>query len=255
MDELTDDALTGRFRVFQRRRGHRYSLDDLLTAYAAARARPAPARYLDLGCGIASVLLMVTHKLPDAVPAAGIEAQAQSFELARRNVARNGLSDRVRLVHGDLREAAVRAQVGGPFALITGTPPYFPPGEASPSTDAQRTYARIEMRGGIEAYCAAAADLLAPGGLFVVCVSARAEPRVAPAAQAAGLHVHARREAIPRARRPGLFSVYRLGVEDRPFVEEPPFVARDADGARTEDHHDLRLFFDLPVNRAEAPSP
>jgi tRNA1Val (adenine37-N6)-methyltransferase len=58
-DELSCDALTADFRLFQRRRGHRFSLDDLATAWVAARARPDARVVLDLGCGVASVLLMV----------------------------------------------------------------------------------------------------------------------------------------------------------------------------------------------------
>jgi tRNA1Val (adenine37-N6)-methyltransferase len=251
-DPLTDDALTGSFRVWQRKRGHRYSLDDLVTAYEAARAAPRAAAYLDLGCGVGSVLLMVASKLP-AATLAGIEAQAVSVDLVRRNVARNGVE--ATLVHGDLRDPAVRAQAGGPFDLITGTPPYFPPSEASPSTDAQRTYARLEMRGGVEAYLDAAAALLAPGGTFVCCVSERAVPRVAPGADAAGLRVRGVRRAIPREGRDPLFRVFTFRHEPGPALEAPPLIARDASGARTEDHHALRDFFGFARPRAEAPSP
>jgi tRNA1(Val) A37 N6-methylase TrmN6 len=38
-DELTLDALAGRWRIYQLRNGHRFSADDLLTAWTA----PAPA--------------------------------------------------------------------------------------------------------------------------------------------------------------------------------------------------------------------
>ncbi|MDD9940034.1 MAG: methyltransferase domain-containing protein [Myxococcales bacterium] len=43
LDDLTDDALTGGFRVFQRRRGHRYSLDDCVTAWEAGMLFPGAA--------------------------------------------------------------------------------------------------------------------------------------------------------------------------------------------------------------------
>ena len=82
-DELTSDAITASFRLLQRRRGHRFSLDDLATAWEAARARPEAQRYLDLGCGVGSVLLMVAWKLP-AARVLGVEAQEISFALAKR---------------------------------------------------------------------------------------------------------------------------------------------------------------------------
>ena len=43
---LTDDAITADFRIWQRRRGHRYSLDDVATAWVAVQARPAARRVL-----------------------------------------------------------------------------------------------------------------------------------------------------------------------------------------------------------------
>ena len=261
LGELTDDALTGAMRVWQRRRGHRYSLDDVATAWEAARARPDACSYADLGCGIGSVLLMVAHKLPSDARIVGVEAQAQSFELATRNVARNGeaLARRVRLFHGDLRAPELGETLEGPFELVTGTPPYLPPGSGSPSTDAQRTYARLEMRGGVEDYLAAAARVLAPSGRFVVCCDARRPERALEGGRAAGLVAVRRRDVIPRAGHKGaLFTVWTFAHEstsEAPLVVEPPLVTRDEHGGRTEEAHALRRFFDLPVNEAEPPSP
>lgn len=254
LGELTDDAIAGDWRIWQRRRGHRYSLDDVATAAVAARSRPEATSYLDLGCGVGSVLLMVSYRLGSQARIAAVEAQAMSVELARRNLARNGLAERVALVHGDLRDRDL--SLGGPYALITGTPPYLPPGSGSPSPDPQRTYARLEMRGGIEDYLAAAARWLAPGGLFVACCDARRPERAIEGAEAAGLHPVRRQDVVPRAGRKGaLFTVWSFTREPAPLVEAEALVARDADGARTEASHALRELFDLPVNRAEPASP
>lgn len=256
LGELTDDAIAGSWRVWQRRRGHRYSLDDLATAWEAARARPAAARYADLGCGLGSVLLMVTHKLPADAQVAAVEAQAISAELARRNLARNGLAERVRLVQGDLRDSGLLEQLGGArFDLVTGTPPYLPPESASPSTDAQRTYARLEMRGGVEAYLAAAVGILADEGRLVVCCDARRPDRALQGGRAASLFAVRRRDVVPREGHPALFTVWTFAREESPLDHEPPLIARDAAGGRTRIAHDLRRFFDLPVNEAEPPSP
>ena len=43
-DELTSDAITASFRLIQRRRGHRFSVDDLATAWEAARVAPPERR-------------------------------------------------------------------------------------------------------------------------------------------------------------------------------------------------------------------
>lgn len=249
MDQLTDDAVAGDWRIYQRKRGHRFSLDDVVTAWEAANAKPEARRYLDLGCGIGSVLLMVAYKLSRDATILGVEAQPVSIELARRNVERNGV--RAHLLHADLRDVALE----GDYDLITGTPPYMPRQSGTPSTDPQRTYARMEMRGGIEEYIAAAARVLAPEGLFVACCDARRPERALEGAGAAGLSAVRKRDVIPRAGHKGpLFTVWTFAREGE-LVEAEPLFARDEGGGRTEAAHKLRRFFDLAVNRAEAPSP
>ncbi|MEO5969652.1 MAG: hypothetical protein ABIQ95_06965, partial [Bdellovibrionia bacterium] len=49
------DALSGHFRVFQLKKGHRYSTDDVLTAWYGTTWCPSASKALDLGSGIGSV--------------------------------------------------------------------------------------------------------------------------------------------------------------------------------------------------------
>jgi tRNA1(Val) A37 N6-methylase TrmN6 len=256
--ELSDDAIAGDYRIWQRVRGHRYSLDDVATAWEAAQlALPHASRLLDLGCGIGSVTLMLAYAFP-AATITGIEAQEISFELARRNITRNELDTRIELVFGDLREVAPRMEPQ--FDLVTGTPPYFDPQKSSPSTDSQRTHARIEMRGGIEEYLRAGAQCLAASGRMVVCGDARRPDRVQTGAKAAGLQLLTRRDVVPRAGKSALFTIWTLArisndAERGEVIEHEPLVTRDENGARTEQAHALRRFFGLKVNEAEGPSP
>jgi len=242
---LTDDALTRDFRVYQRAKGHRFSSDDLATAFVAWHARPSAKRVLDLGCGLGSVLLHLAWKMPDAT-FVGIEAQAMSFELLRRNVARAGIAHRVAIHHGDLRDDDAIEKLGRDFDLVTGTPPYFPPGAASDAMDEQRAYARIEYRGGVEAYVATASRVLARDGTVVLCGAALANARVQDAAASAGLALHARCDVIPREREPPLFSVWTL-ARDRVASEArtSSMTLRDAAGERTADARALRAFSGL----------
>lgn len=255
-DPLSDDAITADFRVYQRVRGHRYSLDDVLTAWVAARRAPEAQRVLDLGSGIGSVALMLAWKLPLA-HLATIEAQEISFALQRRNLQRNGVDTRVGAVHGDFREAAVCARVGEGFDLVTGTPPYFPKEATLPSSDPQKAHARVELRGGVEAYLEAAARVVRPGGVVVVCADARRPERVLGVAEPLGLVVEQELVVHPREGKPALFSVWTLTrAATQPAHPHTParFVARSEDGARTEAQYELRAFFGL-TQRRDAASP
>ena len=248
-DDLSLDALTADVSVFQRTKGHRFSSDDVVTAWVAMQVCPTPRTVLDLGCGLGSVLLHLAWSAPDAT-LVGVEAQECSFALAVRNIAHNHLGDRVAVHLGDLRAPEIVASLGDPFELVTGTPPYFPVTTATEAMDVQRAYARIEFRGGMEAYLDAGAHLLAPDGWLVVCGDADADGRVERAAQQMSLAIHRRDVVVPRAGRAPLFAVWALRHSDANasavVPEERTVTMRDADGARTADARALRAFSGFP---------
>lgn len=240
-DVITHDAITADFRILQRRRGHRYSLDDLATAATACAAAPRARRYLDLGAGIGSVLLMVTWKLrPGRV--VGVEALSQSVALARRSLARDGVA--ATLLLGDHRE--VTRGLEERFDLVTGTPPYLPANTALASPDPQRAAARIELRGGVEDYLASASRVIAEGGRVVVCADGRRPERVERGARDAGLTPILRRDVWPHpAAAHPLFAVWVLmrGGGGAPTHER--LLVRGPDGEQTAEARALRATFGL----------
>jgi tRNA1Val (adenine37-N6)-methyltransferase len=237
---LTDDLLTRDVRVYQRQKGHRFSSDDIATAFVAHGTKPDAKQVLDLGCGLGSVLLCLAWKLPEA-QLIGVEAQAVSFELLRRNVERSGFEERVEIIHGDLRDDCLPLGASRDFDLITGTPPYFPPDSAIEAEDEQRAFARIEYRGGVEAYIGAGARLLAPAGALVLCGDARVGERTTSAAAEAGLFVIARLDVVPRVGKGPLFSVWTLSFADAPCAVST-LTLRGASGEPTADAALLREF-------------
>ena len=245
-DALTSDAITGSYRLLQRRRGHRFSVDDLATAWEAARNAAEAATFLDLGCGVGAVLLMVAWRLPEA-RGFGIEAQEESVALARRNIDENGLTARVTLLHGDLRDVT-RTFPHPACELVTGTPPYLPVGTALASPDPQRAAARLELRGGVEDYLAAAARVLARTGIVVLCSDGRAPERVLRGADAAGLTPVRRLDVVPRAAaKDPLFSVWTCARAAAGPLERDRIVLRDERGERTAASLAMRRFFGLSM--------
>ncbi len=228
--------LTGDWRLFQKQVGHRWSLDDLVTAWIATR-RIDPDRALhalDLGTGLGSVLLMVAWKLPNA-ELVGIEAQADRAAMGRRSIAYNGVEGRCRILDGDLRTVTAQELTGAPFQLVTGTPPYFPRGTGTESAKAHATPCRFEVRGGVEDYLEAAQRVLAPGGEIVVCTSALEQDRVTFAIRELGLHRREHWDIVPREGKQVLVmvdvvtdvateeSLQSLVVRDRASVWTPEF--------------------------------
>ncbi|MBX3258257.1 MAG: methyltransferase [Labilithrix sp.] len=241
-EPITLDGLTASFRIFQRKRGHRHSTDDLLTAWYALEKAGAPARALDLGTGIGSVGLIVLSAMPPEGRLTCIEAQAVSHRFLLENVRANEVGDRVDARHGDLRELALVEK----FPLVTGSPPYFDVAAGIVPADSQKAHARFELRGDVRDYARAAKRHLEPDGLFVFCFPWAQKERALRAARDEGFAVLTHRDVVPRAGLPPLFSLFacRLGAE--PELEEPPFVVRHADGAHTDAMHAVRARFGWP---------
>jgi tRNA1(Val) A37 N6-methylase TrmN6 len=156
-NDVTLDVLTGSWRVFQLKRGHRFSVDDLFTAWRACNALPVAETLLDLGSGIGSVGLSTLAKMrnPHAT-LLGIEAQRVSFQLATASILENNLSERVTFLNGDFR--TIDEILGAHFStrgisevplfdLITGSPPYLPSEKSRNSPDSQKAHCRVELRG------------------------------------------------------------------------------------------------------------
>ncbi|TVQ92981.1 MAG: SAM-dependent methyltransferase [Deltaproteobacteria bacterium] len=238
--EETLDPLAGPWKIFQLRRGHRFSIDDMVTAWRAACARPFARHALDLGCGIGSVGLATLWQLRDPRAAlVGVEAQEVSATLARRTVAYNQLEDRVTIVGGDLRDPQVVPPSLCPaegFQLITGSPPYLPPTGGILPAHPQKAGARFELRGSVYDYCQAAARWLAPDGRFAFVMLA-ADPRTEDAPIQAGLHVVERLDVTFRHGKPPhvavLVCAHRSAIDpDRPR-QTLHLTVRDAEGNET----------------------
>jgi len=233
-DEVTIDALTGGWSIAQRKKGHRHSTDDLLTGWYAGEVVPGARTILDLGAGLGSVGLIALWRAPDATLVA-IEAQEVSFALLEGNIARNDLGDRVRAIHGDLREV----RLAEPFELVTGSPPYWDVSEGVVPADPQKAHARFELRGDVRDYALAARAALAEGGRFVFCFPTVQRARAEAACTAARLAVTRSRDVIPRAGAAPLFTLFAARrAEDggEPHVTEPPHVVRDDHGVPTAMH-------------------
>lgn len=250
----TLDAISGHYRLFQLKNGHRFSTDDVLTAWYGTSWCPAARTVLDLGSGIGAVGMIAAWRLTGA-RFVTVEAQEESVRLARKSAVWNGLEDRYDIRQGDFRDAQV-IRADERFDLVLGSPPYFPLGSGVESEHPQKLACRFEVRGNIADYCATAAQHLAPGGFFA-CVfpisPEEQEARVAAGAKAAGLTLVRRRPIILReGERPllGLFGMMR--ADDLPermrnqTWSEPPLIIRARDGSVHPEYSAVKLSFGFP---------
>lgn len=146
----------GRLTVLQSRSGYRFSIDTLLLADFVSVKRAD--RIVDLGCGNA-VLSLALARLHPSVAITGIELQASMVERARRNVGLNGLDEKIRVVHGDVRGRR-RMPSAASFTVAVCNPPYRKPGSGRVSAEGERRIARHELNGDLGDFVGAASYFL-----------------------------------------------------------------------------------------------
>ena len=244
VEGLRDDAGgAAGWLIAQRKGGHRHSIDDVLTAWYALEKSPRVREHLDLGTGIGTVGLLTLWGMGEGARLACVEAQAVSWRLLQANVGVNGLGGRVESRHGDLRET----EFGRKFPLITGSPPYFPPGTGVLPVDSQKAHARFELRGDVRDYAVAAARQLEVGGWFVLCFPTPQKARALEGIAAAGLRTVRRRDVIPRESLGALFTLFACrhaaDAEGEGEEEEAPLTVRERSGRLTAEMAAVRRGF------------
>lgn len=247
----TLDAISGHFRVFQLRKGHRFSTDDLLTAWYGTAWAPSPRLVLDLGSGIGSVGMIAAWRLA-AARFVTVEAQEDSVRLARKSAAYNGLDDRYGIRQADFRDSgALGAEER--FDLVLASPPYFPVGTGVEGDHPQKIASRFELRGDISDYARVAASHLQPGGFFACVYPEERRAALESAARDAALIVVRRRPVVFREGEPPLVSLFgMMRAEDLPVEmrdrtwAEPRLVIRSADGSIHPEYAAVKLAIGFP---------
>jgi len=245
------DAISGHFRIFQLRKGHRFSTDDVLTAWYGSAWAPSAARVLDLGSGIGSVGMIAAWRLQGA-RFVTVEAQEESVRLARKSAAYNGLVERYDIRHADFRSPDALA-ADERFDLVLGSPPYFPQGTGIEGEHPQKVACRFELRGDIGDYCAVGAAHLAPGGLFACVFPEEQRARLEAAAAAAALAIVRRRPVVFKDGEPPLVTLFAMvpagDLPERMQMQtwvEPALVIRAADDSVHPEYAAVKLSIGFP---------
>lgn len=161
-NERLDELQRNGYYIIQNPEKFCFGMDAvLLTGFAHARAAD---RLLDLGTGTGIIPLLMEAKY-GCRRLTGLEIQPESADMAARSVALNGLSDRIDIVVGDIKEAD-HIFPSASFDCITCNPPYMIGQHGIANPDAPRAIARHEILCTFEDVAAVTAKLLKPGGHF-----------------------------------------------------------------------------------------
>ncbi len=160
--ERLDDLQRNGLKIIQDPERFCFGMDAvLLSGFAGA---PDGGRVLDLGTGTGIIPILMSAKTK-ASELIGLEIQAESADMAERSVRLNNLQDRVKIVHGDIKEAGQVFDAAS-FDVVTSNPPYMINSHGLQNPDAPKAIARHEVLCDLEDVVKAAARCLKSGGKF-----------------------------------------------------------------------------------------
>lgn len=161
-NERLDDLQRNGYQIIQHPGRFCFGMDAvLLTGFAHAGKED---RLLDLGTGTGIIPILMEAKYHCA-HLTGLEIQPESADMAARSVALNGLSDKIDIVTGDIKEADFLFPSAS-FDCITCNPPYMIGSHGITNPEEPKAVARHEILCTFEDVAAQTAKLLKPGGHF-----------------------------------------------------------------------------------------
>lgn len=160
--ERLDDLQVNGYEIIQHPGKFCFGMDAVLISNFARVKRGERALDLGTGTGIIPILLTAKTEGKDFV---GLEIQEESADMARRSVVHNHLEDKVKIVTGDIKEAA---DIFGPvsFDVITVNPPYMIGQHGIANESDTKAIARHEVLCTLDDVLRESAKLLKPKGRF-----------------------------------------------------------------------------------------
>lgn len=228
---LTEDAfLGGALSILQPRVGYRAGLDAVLLA--AALHASGSERVLDMGSGVGVAGLAAAYRL-SGINVTLVEQDAALVEIARQNIARNAMNERVRAIAADVTQRLGSAPelhaLAERFDHVIANPPYMVEGRGTSAGDAIKAAASAMPEGDLGRWMKFAASMLRPGGTLTLIHRAEALAEVMAAVDgrfggAIVLPVH------PFAERPASRVLVQAAKASRaPLVLLPGIILHDAD--------------------------
>lgn len=160
--ERLDDLQVKGYHIIQDPKRFCFGMDAVLLANFARVKKGENVLDLGTGTGIIPIIMEAKTEGEDFT---ALEIQEESADMARRSVAYNHLEDRIRIITGDIKEAAGIFGAAS-FDVITTNPPYMIGAHGIANQDSAKAIARHEVLCTLDDILRESAKLLRPGGRF-----------------------------------------------------------------------------------------
>lgn len=191
-------------------------------------------RVCDMGCGSGIIAILLAWN-NQKITADGIEIQEKSAEIAAKNAELNGLSDRVNIIRGDIRNCKAIGGAGS-YDLVVSNPPYFPVKSGKHAEVENTAIARQEIQCTLDDICAAASFFTRWGGKFAMVHKPERLSEICCCLSSHGLEpkrlrfVHSRQNLAP-----SLILIESRRGGNPGLTIEKPLVIYNEDGSETEE--------------------
>ncbi|MCR5737188.1 MAG: tRNA1(Val) (adenine(37)-N6)-methyltransferase [Eubacterium sp.] len=160
-ERLVDLERNG-YRIIQNQKGFCFGIDAvLLSGFAQVKAGE---QVLDLGTGTGIIPILLEAKTKGE-HFTGLEIQEESVDMAGRSVKLNGLTEKIEIVQGDIKEAS-KIFGGAAFHVVTTNPPYMTEHHGVQNEADAKTIARHEILCNLEDVVREGAKVLTTRGRF-----------------------------------------------------------------------------------------
>lgn len=235
-DESVDDLQCNGLMIIQKKAAFRFGIDAvLLSSYASARKKD---KILDLGTGTGIIPLLIAGKT-EAYDITGIEIQYEIADMAMRSVKMNGLSDRVKIICGDIKEID-KILIGDIYDLVVSNPPYIKEGHGLSSIYETKAIARHEILCKIDDVLSTASKMLKTGGRFAIIHRPERLSDLFCAMRNHGIEPKEMRIVHPKLSAPPVLVLVRGIKQAKSGLKvAPPLVIYTDDGAYTREIHEI----------------
>ena len=161
-NERLDDLQLNGLMLIQNKKGFCFGIDAvLLSDFVKVMSGEI---VLDLGTGTGIIPILLSAKT-SGEKFHGIEIQKESAELAKRNVEMNGLTDKISITEGDIKNAENFYPLSS-FDVVCTNPPYMRAGAGLLNDFTPKAIARHEILVSLYDIISKSAKLLKPQGRF-----------------------------------------------------------------------------------------
>ncbi|MDI9471890.1 MAG: methyltransferase [Tissierellia bacterium] len=226
--ETLETLLPGRLKIYQKKKGVRFSTDAVLLSYFANVHQGE--RVLEIGTGSGVIALLLAFVKGANVTA--VEIQKEYADMARRSVLLNQLGENIQVVEGDVRSLRLSSSR---YDVVVSNPPFYPyQKEARRQGDAARIPAMREKYLTLEELSEAVhRHLSVKGRVYMIYPAERREEWIR-AMKSVNIHLKSEIVVYPQTNA-SPSRVLLEGVREKPVSIETDSLVLRSQGTETEE--------------------